>query len=390
MGVWIFLAIVVLIGGGTLAYLWMEMSKQWRAEAEAMAEARRLFRPLLARELRLGNLSQFSLGEFAERCDIPYPEARKVGRELFDLLLKKVYEDDVVTDKERRQLDMVIKALDVEHRDAIRAEQDLKEGRYREAVSEVPADGVISAEEAGELARLRQSLGLSGDEARLAAEDLSNEAYLDLLRRIVEGGSVTPQQLAYLKDVKNAIHLNSNEAREELDNDLMTLYRRAVTLILSDGEVTDEELRLLKWLKEESRFSDEDVDSFDEQIERSFGISSIRRGNLPTIRTRKMVASGEICHFEGDCSYTHKTPSGKVNDYDGELLVTSKKITFISDEKSFEFSPSKIVDISMEKRNAAVFIKTSNNRGSGTYDVEYAEELEAILSALVRNISTFS
>ena len=97
-----------------------------------------------------------------------------------------------------------------------------------------------------------------------------------------------------------------------------------------------------------------------------------------------MVASGEICHFEGDCSYTHKTPSGKVNDYDGELLVTSKKITFISDEKSFEFSPSKIVDISMEKRNAAVFIKTSNNRGSGTYDVEYAEELEAILSALVR------
>ena len=338
---------------------------------------------MLARELRTGKLSQFSLSEFAELCDIPYPQALKVGYELFDAFLKKVYADNVVTDKEQRQLDLVIKALDIDPHEAIRAARPQR-GPVSRGGFRGPLRWSRDAEEARDLARLRDSLGFSGEEARLASSDMTSRAYLDLLRRIVKDGTLNPQYLAYLEEVKKALNLHAAETRKELHNELISIYRRTVILVLNDGEVTDEEVRLLGWLKEESGFTDDDVESFDEQIERSFMLSNLRRGQLPNVRTRKLIPSGEICHYEGDCTYTHKTPAGKVHEYDGELLVTSKKVTFVSDEKSFEFSPSKIIDIRMEKRNEGIFIKTSNNRGGGSYDVEDAEELEAILCAIVR------
>jgi hypothetical protein len=66
----------------------------------------------------------------------------------------------------------------------------------------------------------------------------------------------------------------------------------------------------------------------------------------------------------------------------GDLVVTSKNMFFVSPTKNVSFKPSKIVDIT--RYSNGLEIKVNGRQGSGRYLVTDAEELEAILSGVVR------
>ncbi len=66
---------------------------------------------------------------------------------------------------------------------------------------------------------------------------------------------------------------------------------------------------------------------------------------------------------------------------DGELVVTSKSVYFISPAKSLSFKPSRILDII--RRSNGLEIAVNARQGSGHYLTSDAEELEAILTGVV-------
>jgi HNH endonuclease len=123
-------------------------------------------------------------------------------------------------------------------------------------------------------------------------------------------------------------------------------------------------------------------------MEQSQLYNNIRNGRLPSISTNRMLEGGEICHVEFSCTYVWKKRrkrQGETTIVDeeakGDVTITSNRILFNSDGYSFEFRPSKIVDIS--KKADTVEIKTSINKGSGLYYVDDAKYIEAILFGLV-------
>ena len=106
-----------------------------------------------------------------------------------------------------------------------------------------------------------------------------------------------------------------------------------------------------------------------------------RDGNLPSIRTKKMVEGGEICHWEGQCRYVYETAKD-IKQVKGELLVTSKNVMFSSPTKSFSFSPAKILDLDESPKH--IQVKVTVRQGAGSYMMADPGELAAILTGLVR------
>lgn len=79
------------------------------------------------------------------------------------------------------------------------------------------------------------------------------------------------------------------------------------------------------------------------------------------------------CHFQWKTATTTKMAAV-------ELIVTSERLIFSSELRSFAVGPSKIVDIRLY--TDALVLACSSSRGAGTYFVREAQELEAILIGL--------
>lgn len=380
----IFLGVVVLVGGGTLAYLYNDHRKSHLERERLGREAAARFPDVLARELRGAKLSGFRFREFAEACEVPPGEAARVARELYARVARKVVEDGVVTDGERNQLDRLAAALEIGPSDALAIEREAKSGRYRDAVASILADGVISSEESRLLQSLRTGLGLSRIEGFRAAEDVTCEAYIDLIRCVAYAGPPDDGLLRYVAEFKEALALDDGSSAARVRTELRALYRELVFYVVSDGEVTGDEEAMLVWLRGEAGLSAAETRDDDEMLERVRRLGACRRGELPIVRTSKLLEGGEICHFDEGCVYVSTTPTGRVNTTSGELIVTSRRVIFTSAGKGFEFAPSKLIDIGYLSGRTGLAIKVSGRRGAGEYCVADPQALEAVLCGVVR------
>ncbi|MBM3995654.1 MAG: HNH endonuclease, partial [Planctomycetes bacterium] len=124
-----------------------------------------------------------------------------------------------------------------------------------------------------------------------------------------------------------------------------------------------------------------DVSDYQAQLADTKRLAALRNGRLPSIQTSRFLESGELCHWIGACVFVWQT-STKSKNARGELIVTSERIIFTSPNKSFEFTPSKIVDI--QAFTNAVVLASSGSKGAGTYLIEDAAILEAVLVGVVR------
>ena len=60
--------------------------------------------------------------------------------------------------------------------------------------------------------------------------------------------------------------------------------------------------------------------------------------------SERFLEGGETCYWDGHCSILYQTKRSW-EQADGELIVTSKRITFMSPTRTFSFAPWKILVI---------------------------------------------
>jgi hypothetical protein len=339
------------------------------------------FSETLVREIRGRRLSEFSFPEFVDRCQVPREEADEAAADFYRKLCRKVWADGVVTDDERKKLNSLARALDIEQQAVTAIEQAAAAAVYHEAVVDVLADGVVTPEEAAELESLRKSLGLSSKESLSIAGEVSCDAYVETLRRIVRGGPVTQQAKDELLRLKRALAISDATAYEKIRSEAIELFRQCFTMAVQDGVVTLDEKETLRWLQIETGLPDSDVETYWGRLRKVEQLARCRDGHLPTVTTRKLLEGGEICHWEGECHLTYRTQKSSQFSK-GELLVTSKAVIFSSQTKSFTYSPAKILDIAL--RGTSVNIAVSSRQGTGFYSVDDPVELEAVLTGIVR------
>lgn len=363
--------VLTLAGGGVL-FLVFRREKQ-RKVAE--------FGRALRHALRSRKISEFDYAAFAEQAGVSRTVAAEAAIEVYGLLYDRAVADGKITDRERAKLDLFSTRLLISEPDRRSIEQRTNQSTYRERAQAALADGALSEEEAAELAELQDQLGLRKDDVTAATSRTGRDAYVAQFRAMLRRVVITQTDLDRLARLRTSVGLSEAEAFALVRKDALDAYRRQVVEVKQDGVVTEEEEAGLDLLQEYLGLPDHEVAGFRRELEWIKHLDRCRNGQLTPIRTDRLLESGELCYFDRPCTYVWETRT-RTNAVEGELLVTERRIIFSSSLKSFEFSPSRIID--MQVHSNGLTIQTSSNKGKGAYLVDQADELEAILFALVR------
>jgi len=364
----------ILAGGAGIAYAVYHFQQDRQRE-----ESR--FRATLLRTLKKTGIGNFRLDELVQREEVSQGLVQRVTEEVYGRYWQKIVADGQITDSEKKQIAGLGKALMLAPETIRSIEQQAKEGRFRSAAATALADGTITDDEAADLLRLRRNLGLSDQQTGRATADMARDSYLALFRQLASDGRITPQEVAELQRLQAALGMSVAAANAIVRDDALNLYRLWFTNIVQDGEVTEEEERALEWLVKQFQLPVEDVFYYQSELQDVKSLTEIRRGRLPSVRTTKLLDSGEICHWQGTCRFGWETAK-QTKEAHGELLVTSERLLFASSAKNVDFSPSRILDVQLF--GDAIQIQTSINRGTGNYFVDTPRLLEAILVGLAK------
>lgn len=424
MGAGWVLLVAIVVGLSTLAIFLFSYLHQHR---KARREQKGQFHVALVHRLaKLKANSQFSFAEFVTECDVPRSLADNVAGEVYEKFCGIQFQKMHVSNAERNKLDSLCKFLELPARLRQSIEEKCGQKQYQLAVASALADGVITEAEATELEQIRKNLGLSRSAALESTYGPAREGYVDLLRNIVSDRQITSQELedlsryraalaisepiakhmvekeAIYRDLfrrviwdgkitaeeieqmnrfRQALTLSEREASEIIRKDAFNFFRECFAQIVQNGDVSPADEQKLVWLQDFLGLPSAETHDFWVELSDVKRLGAYRNGDLPSVRSAKLLEGGEICHWEGECRYVWTT-STKELAADGELLVTSNRLIFASPRRSFEFGPHKIVDI--VARSDGLRIQTSGNRGNGLYYASRARDLEAVLYGLVR------
>lgn len=366
----------MVFGGAVIALGYVARLRQ--KEREGLRDE---FRHALIHALKTTPAHAFQLAGFAARCGVAEEIAQEVAEDLYARIFARAIADGQITDDEQRRLDQLTAALSLLPGKRQAIESRARQSRYSERLDAALADGVIGDEDARQLEGLRASLGLRREEVAKATGAVSRQAYLAQFRQMARRGNITSADAAYLVRLRSALGLAERDAFQVVRDDALALFRECFYEARQDGHISAQEERLLRNLQRFSGLSDADVAPYYHEIARVRTLERYRNGDLPTIRPRKILESGELCHWEGPCTYAWETRTA-VHQAQGELAVTSSRIVFTSAMKGFEFKPAKIMDLTLY--GDGVRIRTSGRHGTGAYFVNDPECFEAILTGVVR------
>lgn len=395
----ILLIVFLLACGGVLVYLYQDHVKNVATREKIASEERersRLneavkdqqrrerFRAIVLRELKAGGFASFRLDQVAIKCQVSMEFAIEAAKSIYVEFLKKVVSDDVVTPSEREQLGQLARGFRLPLEWVESTDKEVIQGHYKEKVKSVFADGKVTSSELFDLDIVRRSLGLSMEDASKTAVPDVRAAYLALLGAISDTGIVTDSDKAEIWRIKKVAGLEGKEIAQLIRLESLNLFRRCFATVVQDGILTKEEKELLAWFQSEVDLPNEQANHFLDQIRRAERFSELRQGNLVQARTKKLLEGGELCYYDDSCMIVVTTKRSE-NSIRGEILITNKRVAFVSDKKSFSFAPWKIIDVDTEG-NRKVILKVDARTGSGEYFVGNAEEVEAILVGLAKKL----
>ena len=145
--------------------------------------------------------------------------------------------------------------------------------------------------------------------------------------------------------------------------------------------LTDQKFQWLVTVGTALGLEHEETSTLISQISRSKRLVSYRDGKLPSVRTKKLLEGGEICHREEQVRFVWNTGTQEKESI-GDLIVTSQRIIFVSSTRSFEFSPSAVMET--QCLSGSLRLLCLKQSGTGNYFCRDAEELEAVITGVAK------
>ncbi len=415
----------VMASAGAVVFLVFYLLKVRR---ETRRRLQTQFRQALIQRLRKVNKARFSFEAFVKETGVPPDLARQGAQEVYAAFFEKLLEQNNISDKQRQKLTTLSEMLALDASDVHGLEQSVKESAYSQAVTMVVADtkiepheavfldelrkklglskrrgfeiscrpsresyvtlfrdivedGFIDNDELQQLELHRQALGITDEQARDILGDEGRHAYRKLFCGVIDDGHITPAEIQQMERFRQALGISGQEGSDILRHDSLQFYRESFYQMAQDGDITQDDENKLTWLQDFLGLRLFDVQPYLTELGEIKRLSAYRNGDLPSRRTAKLLEGGEICHWEDRCNFHWQTAT-RSKSATGELIVTNRRLVFSSPVKSFEFRPSKIVDVVLY--HDGLQLRTSVNRGNGSYYVASARDLEAILAGLVR------
>ena len=199
--------------------------------------------------------------------------------------------------------------------------------------------------------------------------------------RLLQDTFPTYEKIREVAAHAQAIGLQPNLAFQLMQGESMNLLQRAFVVSKEDGIITPEEEQYLLMLQRELHLHPDNFAAIQAELQYIKTIQQIRAGNLPTVQPSIMLPNTEICYWDTPATY-HKVLKASVKLLPGNLIITDKKLRFVSLHGGFEFTLSKIAAVAYQ-HPGGINLQLTRTQGNGYYAVQNGEMLSEILFILL-------
>ena len=335
----------------------------------------------IARERR-----DFDYEKVAAQLQVPRSEDRWVAERTYERAVRRAWQDDVVTSKERAALGWVAQAVSLEKSRATAVEQRIGREHFEQFFAEAIVDGEIDARESSVLRGIAASMGT---DVRSLVRRYFSEQGQSLLRglflNLVNHGNFTQDDWQRLVASATALGLPESELLQVIAPQAQQFVERVLADAKQDKELDEVERRQLLWLLERLQPPAGFCAYVRTEIALLGLLTDIARGRLPvTESARILLRAGEIAHYEGPAVYvqTKYLSSGpRVESHTGTATITDARLVFSSSTKSFEIPLRRVLEVTQARRG---FDLKVTGKGGGIYVFEDDQLPVAIFHAAVK------
>lgn len=232
---------------------------------------------------------------------------------------------------------------------------------------------------------LLQKLGYNKETKRCGACETTVKAALNRFRQaflsFTQDGVITAEEWAGLRRGATNDQIELYEALAFVRGDALNLLERTLAFAAYDGAITDEEEADILRLKEALAIPNSQAEPLMERLAYLKQLTAIRRGVLPTIRSKARIESDELCHMEIPATYYKVTAKG-ATPMVGQLLATNKALNFFSPGGGWTITYKSVMRI--EEQAGGIYLELTKKQGNGRYVVPQPDLASAIIDTLVR------
>lgn len=209
--------------------------------------------------------------------------------------------------------------------------------------------------------------------------------YLKLFRQAFLGycveGILSEQDWSCLQTAGTQDGIDPAEAVSYIRKDALHQIDRVLSFAASNGMIDDEEANRVDFLLQKLAVPEEVARPVLERLSFLCQLTRIREGALPTITPSVRLDSTEICHLETPATY-YRVNTKSLSQTTGRLLVTNRKIHFLSPNGGTEIPWKSVMRVSSEP--GGIYIELSRKNGNGIYEVESPLVVVAIIDTVLR------
>jgi uncharacterized protein (UPF0248 family) len=194
-------------------------------------------------------------------------------------------------------------------------------------------------------------------------------------------GVITPLEWIQLRSRAASDRLDLNEALTYVRGDALHFIERTLSYAFSDGQISSDDENSIHQLIRDLAIPGDLAQPILSRLIYLKLISTIRRGELQTIRPSIHLDAGELCYMETDATY-HKVNARSISYIPGRLIATNKRLHFLSQAGGAEIPLKRIMRI--DREGAGIYLELSTKKANGHYDVNDPVLTEVIIDTLVR------
>jgi hypothetical protein len=336
---------------------------------------------LIYKEFSDRGATSFNVRSFAALQGLALGDVTEAGLRLYRGMVREAVSNKEFTSQRKVQLDWIARALEIDMSEVAEIETQAKIPVFLAAFKQAISDMKLAAEGLAELETVRKSISLRLEDAsEIMIREGGREVYFVLIESTIDTVQADAARRDLLRSLRRQL-FKDWETTFASPEQVNPLYRKAVALVLQDGIVEDQEREFLEWLRDEIRPSQREIEECGSWIESVAKLADYRSGRLPTVPTTYLLEGGELCHFVGSYCFFGDGRRGEMG-LRGDLVVTDRKIRFLSNDKSTSIKPSQIMDVTTKGK--MIYLMTDTRRGRIKLLVSDPGEIEAILIGVAR------
>jgi len=339
-----------------------------------------------------------------ERLDMP--EALVfIGKDVVAFVERVVAEAEVrgnITDEIERYIYHLLKMLAIPNMMALpilqrlsHSKQRMNIQRFHQAVVQADAHSNITSETISRIYNLQKALAIPDEVAQPAFQWLvSSKQRKDIhhfsqaVAQAEAKGELTDETEKDIYHLQATLAIPHQLAQPVLQRlaDLkqrtnMRRFQRAMAQVEANGDVTEEAEQSILHLQKDLAIPNESAKPILRRLAYLKQLTNIRNGELPTLSTSLQLESDELCHLETPATY-HKVNAKSTTYISGRLVVTSKRLHFLSATRGTTINWSNIMRVEVHRQG--VSLELAKGTGNGLYAVSDPTLVGAVLNTLVK------